>query len=124
MKSLKHLVLSVVLGAAVLTPALQAQEQKKGGGRGAMNPEQRIAQIDEAVKLTADQKTKITAILAKTHEQMAALSPEERREKAAEIRTNVNKEIRALLTADQQAKFDAMAPAGRAGGKGKKKENN
>jgi hypothetical protein len=31
-----------------------------------------------------------------------------------------NKEVRAVLTADQQAKFDAMAPQGGKGG-GKKK---
>lgn len=124
MKSLKHLVLSAVLGAAILTPALQAQEQKKGGGRG-MNPEQQVARIDEAVTLTADQKTKVTAILTKVQEKVAALPQEERREKGQELRTAANKEIRALLTPEQQTKFDAI-PQGRGqggGGGGGKKGN-
>lgn len=121
MKSFKHLILSAVLGAAILTPALQAQE-KKGGGRG-MNPEARVTQIDEAVKLTADQKTKITAILTKARDDMQALAQEERRTKGQEIMQNANKEIRALLTPEQQAKFDALPQGGRGGGQGKKKEN-
>jgi protein CpxP len=33
-----------------------------GGGRGGRTPEARVAAIDAAVTLTADQKTKITAI--------------------------------------------------------------
>lgn len=126
---LKHLFLSAVLGAAVLTPALQAQEQKKGGGRGGFTPEQQVARIDEAVTLTADQKTKVTAILAKVAEKVQALPQEERREKGQELRTAANKEIRALLTPEQQTKFDAI-PQGRGpggggggGGQGKKKGN-
>lgn len=117
---LKHILLSAVLGAAILSPALQAQEQKKGGGRGGFTPEQQVARVDEAVTLTADQKTKVTAIFAKLAEKMQALPQEERREKGQELRTAANKEVRALLTPEQQAKFDAMPQGGRGGGGGKK----
>ena len=43
-----------------------------------MNPEQRVAAIDEAVKLTAEQKPKVTAILTKASADVQALSQEER----------------------------------------------
>jgi Spy/CpxP family protein refolding chaperone len=118
MKSLKVVITALAL-AAIASAPLSAQE-KKGGGRG-MNPEQQVARIDEAVTLTADQKTKVTAILTKAQEQIQALPQEERRTKGMEIREATNKEIRALLTPDQQKKFDAMPPPARGGGK--KKEN-
>ena len=83
-----------------------------------MNPEQRVAAIDEAVKLTAEQKPKVTAILTKASADVQALSQEERREKGRAINEAANKEIRALLTAEQQAKFDAMPAPGRGGRQG------
>jgi periplasmic protein CpxP/Spy len=131
MKSfLKNLLTAAFLGLAVL-PALSLAQPPAGGGgqggrRGGMPPEQRVAQIDEAVKLTAEQKTKITAIYAKAASDSQALSQEERREKGQAIRTAADKEVRALLTPEQQTKFDAIpAPARRGpggGGNGPKKE--
>jgi Spy/CpxP family protein refolding chaperone len=47
-----------------------------------------------------------------------ALSQEDRRAKGREIRTAANKDIRALLTPEQQTKFDAMPPPPRRGGGG------
>jgi hypothetical protein len=128
MKSFIKVILSVLaLGLVSSVSMLHAQDDaKKGGGkgRGQMTPEQRIAQIETAVgTLSADQKTKITAILEKSAKDVMALSQEERREKGMEIRTAANKEIRALLTADQQKKFDDM-PQGGPGGKGGKKKQN
>ena len=135
MKSFVKVLISVLaLGVMASAPMLRAQEEKappaeggkKGGGgkgRGQMSPEQRIAAIEEAVgTLTAEQKTKITAILEKAGKDMMALSQEERREKGREIMTASNKDIRAVLTAEQQTKFDAMPPMGGKGG-GKKKQN-
>jgi periplasmic protein CpxP/Spy len=129
MKSLKLIVLATALGA-VFTPVMRAQadkapsgEGKKGGGRGGMNAEAQVARIDEAVKLTADQKTKITAILTKVQSDVMALPQDERRTKGMELRQAANKEIRALLTDEQKTKFDAMPPAGGGGrGEGKKKD--
>jgi Spy/CpxP family protein refolding chaperone len=122
MKSVKIILSVLALSVAGLVTTASAQEKKGKGGM--MTPEQRITQLEEAVgSLTADQKTKITAILEKANKDSQALSQEERREKGMEIRTAANKEIRALLTAEQQAKFDAM-PQGRGGkGGGKKKDN-
>jgi hypothetical protein len=42
-------------------------------------------------------------------------------EKMQEINASMRKDVRAVLTADQQAKFDAMPQGGRGGG-GKKKD--
>lgn len=133
MKSLVKVLISILALGMMSAPILRAQddkapsaEGKKGGkGRGMPTPEQRIAQIEEAVgTLTADQKTKITAILAKSQKDMMALGQDATREQRGEIMTATNKEIRAVLTADQQKKFDDMPAPGRGGkGGGKKKQN-
>lgn len=116
MKSLKVLLTAIALGVAVSAP-LQAQ-QKRGG----MTAEQQIERIETAVgSLTAAQKTKITDIVNKGREEMQAIPKEERKEKGAAMQTKQRAAIRAVLTADQQKKYDDMAPAG-AGGK-KKKDN-
>lgn len=108
-----------------------------GGGRGGMmDPAQQIQRLDEALKLTDDQKTKITAILKKQGDDMRALMQgnaggppsEETRAKMQDIQKAAKDQIRALLTDDQQKKFDAMpppsGPGGRRGGGGgqRKKE--
>ena len=114
MKLLKLLIPILALGLMASAPLHAQDGQKKKGGQ---TPEARVAQIDAAVSLTADQKTKIMAILTKVAKQVAALPQEERAAKGAEMRTAANKDIRALLTDEQKAKFDAMpAPGG-----GKKK---
>ena len=119
------LALGLIAGASIAsaqdqTPPPPAQKGPGGGGRGGrgMDPAQMLARLDEAVTLTADQKTKVTDIYKKMTDQMGALAPEDRRTKGQEIRTATNAEIRALLTPDQQKKFDAM-PQGRGPGGGK-----
>ena len=106
MKSMKVLLAALALCVMASVPALQAQEKK---GRG-MSPEQQLERIDNAVSLTAAQKPKISSILAKAQEQVAALPQEDRRTKGAGIRAASNKEIRALLTPAQQKKIDDMPP--------------
>jgi Spy/CpxP family protein refolding chaperone len=119
------LALGLIAGASIAsaqdqTPPPPAQKGPGGGGRGGrgMDPATMLARLDEAVTLTADQKTKVTDIYKKMTDQMGALAPEDRRTKGQEIRTATNAEIRALLTPDQQKKFDAM-PQGRGPGGGK-----
>ncbi|MEO6569800.1 MAG: hypothetical protein ABIO94_13640 [Opitutaceae bacterium] len=117
MKLLKKLLTAAVLGLAIL-PAISFAQPPGGGGRGrgAQTPEQQIAALETAVgTLTADQKTKITAIYTKAAEEMAKLAPEDRRGKGQDMRTATNKEVRALLTPEQATKFDAMPPPGRGG---------
>ncbi len=121
MKSVKLIISVLTLCVAAFVSTASAQEKGKGGKGGMMTPEQRITRIEEAVgTLSADVKTKITAILEKAQKDVAALSQEERMEKGREIQAAANKEIRALLTPEQQTKFDAMPQGGRGG---KKKGN-
>ena len=112
MKHLKVLLTALALGVAVSAP-LQAQE-KKGG----MTPDAYVERVEQAVgTLTADQKTKIKNIVAKTQDSMKALPKEERKEKSGALQKKQRDDVRAVLTADQKAKFDAMPT----GGGGKKK---
>lgn len=123
MKFRKMIVLAVALGAAFSLPVSAQEGGKKGGGRGQMSPEARIQRIEEAVgSLTADQKSKLTAIYAKLQSDMQAIPQEERREKGMALMQATQKEVRAVLTAEQQKKFDEMPAWGGPGG-GKKKGN-
>ena len=102
MKISKSLICAIATFAIASTSIVNAQEKK---GRGNQTPEQRIERIETAVgTLTADQKTKITAIYAK----IASVAPEGR----GEAMQAAQKEVRALLTPEQQKKFDEM-PQGR-----------
>ena len=123
MKSVKIILSVLALSATAFVTTGSAEEKK---GRGGMSPEARITAIQEAVgSLSADQKTKITAILEKSMKDMQAIPQEERREKGREVMMAANKEVRAVLTAEQQAKFDAMPQGGKGGGEkgGGKKKN-
>ncbi|MBL9208823.1 MAG: hypothetical protein JNL92_00045 [Opitutaceae bacterium] len=121
----KLLVLAVALAAMFSTTTLlQAQDEKKGrGGRGG-GMMMTVERLEEAVgKLSAEQKTKIEAILAKVREQMQGLqnaSQEDRQAKMREIMQSSRTEIRAVLTPEQAKKYDEMAQ-GRGQGGGKKK---
>jgi Spy/CpxP family protein refolding chaperone len=130
MKIRKFLLCAAAFGAMASVSVLNAQDQKKGRG-GMPTPEQRIERLEQAVgSLSADQKGKIKAIYAKSAEQMQAIPQDERREKMGPMMQAAQKEIRAVLTAEQQKKFDEMAQGrgGReggsrdGGGRGKKKE--
>lgn len=142
MKSfVKILVSALALGVMASGPMLRAQAEKAAppagggqgqrgqrgaGGRGGMNPEQRIAAIDAAVTLTAEQKTKVTAILADAQKEMQAArgdgggDRQAMMEKMQALQKKTNDAIKALLTPEQQKKFDAMpqAPAGGRRGQG------
>ncbi len=58
--------------------------------------------ILESLKLTDDQKKKILEIADKTQKEMAALTPEERRQKGRELRQSSREEASKLLTDDQK----------------------
>jgi Spy/CpxP family protein refolding chaperone len=131
-KSLKLLLTVLALGVMTSIPALRAQDAqtppaegggKKGGkGRGMPTPEQQVSRIEEAAgTLSADQKAKITNIITKSRSEMQAIPQEERRAKMQDVMKAQHDQIRAVLTADQQKKFDDMPPPGRGGPGGKKK---
>jgi Spy/CpxP family protein refolding chaperone len=111
MKSLKVIITALALSVAASAP-LSAQEKK-----GQMSPEQYVERVEQAVgSLTAEQKTKIKDIAAKTAEEVRSIPKEERKEKAGPLQKKQRDAVRAVLTAEQQKKFDEAMPAG-----GKKK---
>jgi len=98
-----------------------------------MDPEKRIEQLDKALSLTADQKAKIRDIYVKAREEAVKareeakdLAPEERRAKMMEMIKAIQDQVRAVLTPDQQTKFDALPKPGPGGprgeGRGKRPE--
>jgi Spy/CpxP family protein refolding chaperone len=118
----KILITVLAFGVMAATPLLRAQDAPKGGkgGRGQMSVEDRVAAIDQAVGgLKAEQTAKIKAIIEKTRADMQAMPQEERKSKGRDLQTAEHDQIRALLTPEQQTKFDAMPQPGR-GGKKKK----
>jgi len=120
MNTRKLLICAIASFAVASTTLVNAQEKK---GRGQMTAEQRIEQIEQAVgSLSADQKKKIAGIYAAMAEKMQGLSQEDRREKGMALMQDARKEVRAVLTPEQQKKFDEMPQGGRGGGK-KKSEN-
>ena len=103
---------AIALSVAFSAP-MKAQEKK-----GKQTPEQQLERIEQAAgSLTDSQKTKIKAIIAKTNEEMQGVPKEERKEKGAAMQKKQREDVRAVLTAEQQAKFDEMPQ----GGGGKKK---
>ena len=98
----------VLCTVALCTAPLMAQ------GRGMMAPEDRVAAIDKAVTLTADQKSKILAMYTEDQKKMMELreaQDPDMRSKMMAMRTDENTKIKALLTDDQKPKFDAYVAA-------------
>ncbi|MGH9422870.1 MAG: Spy/CpxP family protein refolding chaperone [Thermoanaerobaculia bacterium] len=91
------------------------QGQRQGGGRGMQ------AMLFEGITLSDAQQTKIEEIRAKYRPQMAALRPADgaqagppdkaTRDKMEDIQENQTKEIRAILSDDQQKIFDVNVTA-------------
>ncbi len=104
-------------------PAGQTQGPPPGGpgGRGGMNPERRLQMMKEQLGLSDDQTKQIKAIMDEDRGKMegvradTSLSQDDARAKMMEINKDQNSRIRALLTADQQTKFDEMMQRQRRG---------
>lgn len=129
MNALSKVLLSVFALAVSLTAplSLTAQpspsERPAGAGRpGDEGRGDRLAMMSEQLGLSADQKTKVQAILESERTSLealradTALTPEARREKMRSIRESFAGQIRAVLTPEQQTKMSAMRGAGGPGG--------
>jgi Spy/CpxP family protein refolding chaperone len=97
-------------------------EPKAHGKKGAAleQAQKRLQGIDAAVTLTDDQKQKIKEIWVKEGAAQKDVPAADRRAKRGEAMKAAHDQVRAVLTPEQQAKFDAMPAPGRAGKKGKK----
>jgi periplasmic protein CpxP/Spy len=91
-------------------PTMRHQHGKRGGG----DPAKQAQHLTKELKLNSDQQSKVKSILADQQKQMQALrddksmSREDKRAKFMGVRENSSSQIRALLNADQQKKFDEM----------------
>lgn len=83
---------------------------------------QRLEQLDQNLQLTAEQKQKIKDIWAKQAAGLKDVPAEDRRARGRDAFMATRNEVRAVLTPEQQAKFDGMKHAGGRPGKGKKPE--
>lgn len=101
---------------AATTPGTSASdvvpaEAGKGGKRVRAQAEKRLQTLDAALTLTPEEKTKIKEIWAKGAAGLKGASREDRR---AAMKA-MHDQVRAVLTPEQQAKFDAMPPEARVG---------
>lgn len=95
----------------------QQTPPSQGNGRwrhGAPDPAQRTQELTKKLKLTSDQQTKVLSIFQSEQSQMESLRQDssvpqqDRRSKMMDIRKGTDTQVRALLDADQQKKWDEM----------------
>lgn len=83
------------------------------GGRGMMDPDQRLAHMTKKYKLTADQQNQIKPILQDEQQQMQSMRSDttsSREDKMAKMKSTheaSNQKIEAVLTDEQKQKFEA-----------------
>lgn len=109
--------LAVALGGLlVLTSPGLAQNTNSTArpGRRGPNVQQRVERLSTELKLTDDQKTKVTALFEKEAKQGrelrddTSLSREERRDKMRGMRQEQMKELKTILTSEQFDKFQQL----------------
>lgn len=124
----KNSLLTLMLAGAVCAAAPLVVAQDSGStppqsapvgarpehGRGHFDPAERTERLTKELKLTSDQQPKVLDILKSEQSKMqdlrsdSSLSQDDRRSKMMDIRKASDDQIRALLDANQQKKFDAM----------------
>lgn len=96
------------------TPSQSAPMGPEGHGHRHFDPEKWTEMLTKELKLTSDQQPKVLDVFKSEQSQMQSLwsdnstAQDDRRSKMMEIHKASNDQIRALLTPDQQKKFDAM----------------
>jgi len=81
---------------------------------GPPDPAERTKELTKKLKLNSDQQAKVQSALEAEHTQMeslrqdSSLSREDRRSKMMEIHKTTDTQVRGLLDADQQKKWDEM----------------
>jgi protein CpxP len=142
----KELLLPIVLSGLLFTAASMAVAQEDGTntnvGQGApsmqqsdqgryrgMGPTQRAERLAKQLNLTSAQQAKVQGILQQRQTSMqnlrqdSSLSPQDRRTKTMDIRSATNAQICALLTSDQQQKWDQMQQSHQPHGRGQDRDS-
>jgi protein CpxP len=94
----------------------QSPPMQENGGRhhGPPDPAKRTAKLTKHLNLTSDQQTKVLSALQAEQSQMeslhqdSSLSQEDRHAKMMDVRKSTDDQIRGLLDANQQKKWDEM----------------
>ena len=97
-------------------------QAQQGGGRGMMmKPEERVKQLDEKLKLSDDQKTKLTAVFIEQSEAMKKMREEAQggdreamREKIQKFRAENDVKVAAVLNDEQKKTYEAWQKEQRA----------
>ncbi len=105
-------------GLLAVTSMAYAQNSKEGSGgqRRGGSVQQRVDRLTTELKLTDEQKTKVTALLesqAKKRQELQNLTPEDRREKVRSMMQEQTKKMKEILTPEQFEKWQQMRPQGR-----------
>lgn len=91
-----------------------AAPPERGRGRRHFDPAKRTEMLAQHLNLTSDQQAKVQDILKADQSQMqklhedSSVSQEDRRSKMMDLHKSSNDQIRTLLDADQQKKWDLM----------------
>jgi Spy/CpxP family protein refolding chaperone len=110
-------------GTVAVAPMLPKEDSARGkrdGQRAKDALEQRLQQLDKALQLTAEQKTQIKEIWASEASTVVKNSKGGGRGELQAALAKTQAQVRAVLTPEQQKKFDKMQPeerGGRAAGK-------
>jgi periplasmic protein CpxP/Spy len=124
----KHRLIAISLvGLLYAAPAVVAQNNAtdpqapaagapadRGPGHRHMDPQRRSQMLGRKLNLSSDQQAKVQDILQSAHSDMekvrsdSSLAAADRRAKMMDIHKSSSDQIRALLTPDQQKKWDAM----------------
>jgi Spy/CpxP family protein refolding chaperone len=138
MKTLKVSLVSLLLLAGLTAPLVHAEAEspakeesgrpdRPGKGPGPGQRAERMKHLSETLGLTDAQKVQVEALFREELAAMkairddAALADDARRAKGRELRESYRGKLRALLTPEQQAKFDAMPKPPHGGPRGDKK---
>ena len=101
-------------------PPAQPSGDQKQGGHGHMGPgmmgsvDDHVKELSTKLNLTADQQTKVKAIMEEHQQQMQAMmkddsiSKEDKHAKMMSMHDSVHSKVRDILTDEQKPKFDAM----------------
>ncbi len=97
------------------TCGMGGEKAHKHGMKG-MTVDEKLAKLTKKLDLTADQQAKVKDIVTKERADAKAVWDDAMAKKKA-IRASANDQIKALLTAEQKTKFDAMLEKKGKGGK-------
>jgi Spy/CpxP family protein refolding chaperone len=123
MNTLKHLALALTLAAGLSSTILLADPASPTAGEHADKAEKkprvsRVEKLSTELGLTDEQKASVAALYKEENAALKVITEDKSLERAAKIARNKEireahaSKIRALLTPEQQAKFDAL-PKGR-----------